>query len=468
MTSGTGGSAPNEQPGNDDERPIAARLHIWQIQAVRDVLLIVAVAALIWLGYLMRTVTVPLLVALLLAYLFEPIVSRLASHPRLSRTTAVGALLCSVGLVLIVVVAIGTSAIVSQTSRFLDEVREGRFQQRVALVRDYIPEEHRERADAWFEWILGVPDEESDAGENATGEGGDANGEQPEDANPDGDADAAVDADRAGPDVQDEAWLRNIIREEIERSAPAQAEESGSGSSIDWLGMARGGAGAVWTMLLAVIQIGFIAFLIPFYFFFFSVWFPGIVSFLDGLVPSSRRSRTRELLRKMDTVVAGFVRGRIIVAIIMGIMFGIGWQICGVPYAMVLGFLTGIFCIVPFLGVIGVPIAVGLLFFDQLHPEEGLQMAWWAIILWPTVVFSIVQFIEGYMLTPVIAGKATNLDPVTMVVAVIAGGAIMGTYGMLLAIPFAACLKIIILEVLLPKVRAWTEGRAADPLPIEE
>jgi predicted PurR-regulated permease PerM len=249
---------------------------------------------------------------------------------------------------------------------------------------------------------------------------------------------AAAEVDPTTIEERDEQWLRSIIREEIERAGAADDEPIFAAPAIDWLGIARGGVGAVWDILLVIIQIGFIAFLIPFYFFFFSVWYPGIVKFLDGLIPSSKRSRAKELLTKMDNVIAGFVRGRIIVAIIMGIMFGIGWQIVGVPYAIVLGIITGIFCIVPFLGVIGVPIAIGLLFFHQLDPEEGLQMAWWAIILWPTVVFTVVQFIESYALTPIIAGKATNLDPVTMVVAVIAGGAIMGIYGMLLAIPVAA------------------------------
>ena len=57
--------------------------------------------------------------------------------------------------------------------------------------------------------------------------------------------------------------------------------------------------------------------------------------------------------------------------------------------------------------------------------------------------------------------------PVTILVAVLAGGSIMGIYGMLLGIPVAACLKILFNDVLLPKIRAWTSGEAADPLPIQ-
>jgi predicted PurR-regulated permease PerM len=100
--------------------------------------------------------------------------------------------------------------------------------------------------------------------------------------------------------------------------------------------------------------------------------------------------------------------------------------------------------------------------------EGETEGMWWvrAIVL-PVAWFGVVQFIETYILTPKIAGKATNLDPVTIVVAVLAGGALLGVYGMLLAIPIAACGKILLLEVLFPKVDAWLKGERPDPLPIE-
>ena len=57
------------------------------------------------------------------------------------------------------------------------------------------------------------------------------------------------------------------------------------------------------------------------------------------------------------------------------------------------------------------------------------------------------------MLTPIIAGKATNLDPVTIFVAVLAGGSVLGAYGMLLAIPVAACIKILLSDLVIPKLK---------------
>jgi predicted PurR-regulated permease PerM len=95
-------------------------------------------------------------------------------------------------------------------------------------------------------------------------------------------------------------------------------------------------------------------------------------------------------------------------------------------------------------------------------------MAWLWIVLAPCLVFGLVQFLEGYVLLPLIAGKATDLDPVSIFVAVLAGAALAGVYGMLLSIPVAACLKIYLREVVMPRLRAWSSGRANDPLPFDQ
>jgi predicted PurR-regulated permease PerM len=233
------------------------------------------------------------------------------------------------------------------------------------------------------------------------------------------------------------------------------------------LEMVRRGINVAFAVIGEIIAIGLLAFLIPFYFFFFSVWYPSVVKFGSELIPPDRRERTVDLLKKMDRAVAGFVRGRIVISLIMGVMLAVGWQLVGVQYAIVLGFVIGFFSIVPYLGGVGIPAAIGLLWLGQAGENEGERMAWYMIIFWPCLVFALVQVVETYFLTPVIAGKATNLDPVTILVAVLAGGAIMGVYGMLLAIPLAACIKILFMEVLLPRIKMWSRGDAEDPLPIE-
>ncbi|MHC4776637.1 MAG: AI-2E family transporter [Planctomycetota bacterium] len=387
-------------------------LHLWQFQAVRDLLFVAAVAGLVWAGHALRAVTVPLLVALLLAYLFEPMVARLAARRRLNRPVVVGGILATVGIIFVGVLAVIIPIIVGQTADLVQDFREGRFRETAVTLAAYLPDAVEPRAREVIDYLPGGPER--------------------------------IPAETAPVPVPDEEQrIRAIVREEI--------ENAGGDESQKWIDV-----------------VGFLAFLIPFYFFFFSVWYPSVVKFGRGLIPDSNRPRALELLGKMDNVVAGFVRGRIVISLIMGVMLAAGWAFCGVPYAIVLGLIVGLFCAVPYLGGVGIPLAVVFLAFQELgEPNEAERMAWWGIILWPTLVFGFVQVFEGYVLTPMIAGKATNLDPVTILVVVLAGGSIMGIYGMLLAIPVAACLKILCTDVLLPKVRAWTSGEAKDPLPFD-
>jgi predicted PurR-regulated permease PerM len=450
-------------------------LHLWQIQAVRDLLVVAFIVLLVWAGYAMRSVTVPLLVALLLAYLFEPLIARLSERERVSRPMVVGGLLLAVGALVIATVAIVVPLLISQTMQLLDDFREGRFARSVLTIREYVPADYREEFDRVMRFF--APGEIELALEQRGGDLEEAQDwELPEENTPESDGAAPpTDSAEAGqsPEIPPAVAAEiDALRNEIESlrnemtDRPTEASE-GSPAPTSLLAFARRGLDLVITVIGEIIAIGLLAFLIPFYFFFFSVWYPSVVRFGRDLIPAHRRKRVLDLLQKMDRAVAGFVRGRIVISLIMGVMLAVGWQIVGVQYAIVLGFIIGFFSIVPYLGGVGIPLAIGLLWLGQVGEPESQRMAWYMIIIWPSLVFGIVQVVETYFLTPMIAGKATNLDPVSILVAVIAGGAIMGVYGMLLAIPFAACLKIIFMEVLLPRIKAWAHGQAEDPLPIK-
>jgi predicted PurR-regulated permease PerM len=434
------------KPGHEHSTPAippAARLHIWQIQAARDVLFIAAVFGLIYAGYAMRAVTVPLLIALALAYLFEPLIALMTRRYRVSRPVVVLGLLATVGIALIVVLTIMIPLVIGQTVELLESIRSGRFARTIARVEQFAPENYRDEIQSVLKWI-GV----STASEQAPA------------TQPDMVIAATAPQIEVVPTLNADE-VRRIVREEM---AQMPAERAPASSSI--MDIVRRGGAAVMDVLGAIIRISLLAFLIPFYFFFFSVWYPDVVKFGQSLLPHSNRKRSMELLRKMDNAVAGFVRGRIVICFIVGVILAVGWWICDVPYAITLGMVVGAFFLVPYLAGVGLPLAIAFLWFDQITLPEAERMSWVWIIGGPSLVFGIVQILETYLLTPVIAGKATNLDPVTILVAVLAGGTVGGVYGMLLAIPAAACAKILITDVLLPRIKAWTQGKVSDPLPM--
>jgi predicted PurR-regulated permease PerM len=402
----------------DNQQRDLTKLHLWQIQWVRDLLLLLIIVCGIWLGYAMRDITIPLLVALLLAYLFEPLISYLANHPKfpLGRIPVISCILLLLTTGLLVVLAVTIPLVITQTSSLVHEVQGGHLRAKLEQITDkYVPEDIREDVKNSISYLpSGVPKVVQSSSESETS------------------------------------------------TAITQPEKT------DLLSFARTTGGVALGIASKVLSFVILIVLIPFYFFFFSLWFPEVVAFARGIVPDRGKNDTIALLIKMDAAVAGFVRGRIVIAVIMAAVLAVGWLIVGVPYAILLGIGVGVLCAVPFLGLIGIPISVGLLFLDQLGVPEADRMAWWGIIVWPSLVFGIVQALDGWLLTPLVAGKATNLDPVTIFVAVLAGGSVLGAYGMLLAIPVAACIKILIQNRLLPKVRAWARGEADDPLPFDD
>ncbi|MDP7008734.1 MAG: AI-2E family transporter [Phycisphaerales bacterium] len=393
-----------------------SKLHLWQIQWVRDSFLILAVIAGVWIGYVMRDITVPLLVALLLAYLFEPLISFLEHHQKfpLGRIPTIVGILTIVTTFVLIVLVLTVPMVISQTSSLVGDVTNGKLRSQLEHVTEkYAPEDLRADIEQTLAYL------------------------------PSAEKDANIDDSQA-----------DVVQTQSENEALMNIAKQTSDVALNVLG--------------GIVRFGMLAVLIPFYFFFFSLWFPDVVKFARSLVPDDGREELESLLAKMDAAVAGFVRGRIVIAIIMGAVLAAGWMIVGVPYAILLGIAIGFLCAVPFLGLIGIPVSVGLLFLDQLGVPEASRMTWWGILLWPTLVFGIVQALDGWILTPLIAGKATNLDPVTIFVAVLAGGSVLGAYGMLLAVPVAACIKISLQEIVLPNIRAWAQGDAKDPLPFEE
>lgn len=177
------------------------------------------------------------------------------------------------------------------------------------------------------------------------------------------------------------------------------------------------------------------------------VWF-------GDFVPKPYRAETFRILGMMDDTVSAIVRGRLIQSLAVMFVLSIGWWIVGVPYWLLLGVLGGVLNLLPFAAVLSWPLAVIL---TVVHQADGGAMAMvWAAV-WPTVVYVIAQSLDGWVVEPLVQGKATGMDALTVLLVVLAGGALLGILGVVLAVPVAACIKILSQELLLPKLRAFAE-----------
>jgi predicted PurR-regulated permease PerM len=155
---------------------------------------------------------------------------------------------------------------------------------------------------------------------------------------------------------------------------------------------------------------------------------------MQSMVPPAYLPRVQALLKEIDSALGGFVRGQLIVVAILGVMTAIGLSIVGIEGAIVIGLLSGIMNLVPYVGT-AIGIAPALLM-------ALLQFSGWGPIVGVVVVFVITHSLESLLITPRIIGDKTGLSPIVVMVAILAGGEVFGFAGLLLAIPMAAILKV--------------------------
>jgi predicted PurR-regulated permease PerM len=178
---------------------------------------------------------------------------------------------------------------------------------------------------------------------------------------------------------------------------------------------------------------------LPVYFAFFLMADPGKFSDLERYLPFLKPETRKDLVylaQEFVNMVVSFFRGQLIVALLQGLLFAIGFSAVGLRYGFVLGLVLGFLNIIPYLGsIVGLSVALLLALFQN---DGG-----WVLVAWVLGVFAVVQMIEGYLLTPKIMGDRTGLHPVAIIVAIFFwGSALGGILGMILAIPLTAFLVV--------------------------
>ena len=123
---------------------------------------------------------------------------------------------------------------------------------------------------------------------------------------------------------------------------------------------------------------------------YFSWRWPAIIAWPAAFVPASRRTQVGEMRRKMDKAVGGYFRTRLMIALIMGAMYAVGWGIAGVPYWLLVGMLAGLLGIIPYAATFAWMVAMLLRFLELEAGITGSGDAL-AVFLWPSLVFGIVR-----------------------------------------------------------------------------
>lgn len=246
--------------------------------------------------------------------------------------------------------------------------------------------------------------------------------------------------------VQLGKWVQTILSEPI---SAVQSLMNGTSRAFGFIGGVISSTG----YLLATVV------LVPIYFAVFSLHFHSIGSFLERLIPSSRSERIFRIIGQMDEAVSSFFHARLLIAAIMSGLFALGWSplIADVPYWLVIAVVTGLLSLIPFAAGLGWLLALFLKAMEMSIGSSPSLADWIWGLGGLTAMYALIQFLEGWILTPWIQSTSLNLSAVTVMVVVLLGASTAGIVGMILAIPLAACAKILLTETVLPRLRTWAE-----------
>jgi predicted PurR-regulated permease PerM len=185
----------------------------------------------------------------------------------------------------------------------------------------------------------------------------------------------------------------------------------------------------------SVLETGLIFVIAPLLALYLLIDLPKLQRDLLHLVPPNQRDEMADLAGKAGRILGGFFRGQLLLAFIVGVMCAIGFWAIGLPFWLIVGIVVGIFNLIPVFGGLLAAVfafAVGALVGE---PRTGLLAA--------LVVF-IVQQIHNHALHPLVMKAAVNLHPVTVMLTIRAGGAVAGFWGILLAVPAVAVGKLLL------------------------
>jgi predicted PurR-regulated permease PerM len=218
-------------------------------------------------------------------------------------------------------------------------------------------------------------------------------------------------------------------------------------------------------LALKVFHVGIIFVLAPIIAFYLLVDLPHIRRVFRSLVPERARGDAMVLTRRLSTAIGGYFRGQLAVAIVVGIMASIGMLIIDLPFWLIVGMIAGLFNMIPLIGpwvgaVPGIVIAV------TTGGGVGKAIA-------VAVVMAVVQQIDNHFISPIVMQRAVKLHPAVVMLSLLAGGTLGGFFGLLLAVPTTAVLKIVlghawrhfVLGEALDEIEARWEAEEGDQVP---
>jgi predicted PurR-regulated permease PerM len=174
--------------------------------------------------------------------------------------------------------------------------------------------------------------------------------------------------------------------------------------------------------------------IVPFFVFYILIDFGTWRDSMEDLIPPRFRDTFSRLFDEVGRILAAYVRGQLLIALCMSVLYAVGFALLGVPAWAGLAALAGLLNAIPYVGTI---LGLGLASAFTLADGGGLWRIGGIV-----GVFVVVQTIEGYILTPRILGRRLSLHPMAVFLGLLIGGKLFGLLGIILAVPTIAIAKV--------------------------
>lgn len=359
--------------------PAGERLRRAGVAAWSIIGLLILSAISVWVLLKIRIIFPPLVVALLMIYLLNPLVTRLEER-NVSRT---------LGTILAYVVVIATVTLV------------------VIAVTPFVSGQIDKFSDDWPRFKLELADSVVNFGEGIN--------------------------DRFGVEL-DTSRVTCLLDADDTQDADAPSQERCDAVTQGFRESIADSADRITEVGSSVLEVLFIFILGPLLALYLLIDLPQLQRDILNLVPKDHQQEVADLGSKVGRTVGGFFRGQFLVAIIVGVMSATGFAIIGLPFWLIIGAIAGFTNLIPLVGPFiggGLGLLIGSI---TGGPALGFKAA---------LVALVVQQIDNHVISPNVMKRTVKLHPVTVMLSILAGGTLAGFWGVLLGVPAVAVGKLL-------------------------
>jgi predicted PurR-regulated permease PerM len=175
---------------------------------------------------------------------------------------------------------------------------------------------------------------------------------------------------------------------------------------------------------------------VPVFAFYLLYDFDRMIARAAELIPPRYRPGAYDFFSEVDRVLGQFLRGQFTVMAILGALYAAGYGLIDVPLALPIGIVAGLLSFIPYVGSTTAVVMALLM--------TALQGQGWIQVLWVIGVHTIIQGLEGFVITPKVMGDTVGISAIAVLFALAVGAELLGFTGVLLAVPAAAVTKILV------------------------